>query len=215
MRIRNREYIGEIVGEVGDVFRVLRYAINPGLPQTFSWLSRLAQNFEQYKFHSLRFSYATERPTFTPGYILMATDYDAADPTPADKRIMAQYQASTRGAIYDNTVFVLDPKQLNRERLLYLRGGALAPNLDIKTYDAGSFFIASGGADSSGILGELWVDYDVELFSPQFPSPAELALATSAAVRYQGPVVDYSAPFLTALCMLAVFRCALGWTALG
>lgn len=48
----------------------------------------------------------------------------------------------------------------------FVRTGALAANLDVKTYDAGSMFLFTndGSAASSG---KLWVDYDIELINPQ------------------------------------------------
>jgi hypothetical protein len=193
VRIRHREYLGEVTG-TGLNFLLRKFQINPGLAATFPWLSGIATQFEQYKFHKLSFSYATERPTYTPGYVLQVVDYDPADDVPTNKQQMAMFQGATRCAVYDNMVFDADPKQLNREKLLYLRYGNLAPNLDIKTYDAGQYLIATGGVGDELLIGELWVDYDVDLVAPQF-QPIERITATSSLTVFEGPDVTAGLPF--------------------
>jgi hypothetical protein len=50
----------------------------------------------------------------------------------------------------------------------YVRSSALGPNLDIKTYDAGTLFVATtDGASGSPPWGKLWVEYDVTFSVPQ------------------------------------------------
>lgn len=192
VRIKHREYLGEMSGSFEN-FLLRKFEINPGLAGTFPWLSGIATQFEQYKFHKLEFSYATERPTLTPGYVIQVVDYDPADAPPANKQQIAMYQGSTRCPVYENMVFKADPKQLNREKLLYLRYGSLADNLDIKTYDSGQYLIATGGVGDTDLIGELWVDYDVDLVAPQF-QPVERVNASSAIMNFGG--LDPGLPFV-------------------
>lgn len=50
----------------------------------------------------------------------------------------------------------------------YVRTTALAANLDVKTYDAGNFFVCT--TDGTAVnWGKLWVEYDVDLYVPQLP----------------------------------------------
>jgi hypothetical protein len=50
----------------------------------------------------------------------------------------------------------------------YVRSGPLGPNLDIKTYDSGTLFVATvDGASGSPPWGKLWVEYDVTFSVPQ------------------------------------------------
>jgi len=49
----------------------------------------------------------------------------------------------------------------------YVRSGSLASNLDIKTYDTGNLFVGAQGCADTTDIGELYVDYEVELITPQ------------------------------------------------
>lgn len=52
--IQHREFLGNVTatGAAGNIsaFSVATYALNPGLQQSFPWLSQIAQNFELYEF---------------------------------------------------------------------------------------------------------------------------------------------------------------------
>lgn len=48
----------------------------------------------------------------------------------------------------------------------YVRTQALAANLDIKTYDVGNLNVAAQGISVTSAVGELWVEYDIELITP-------------------------------------------------
>lgn len=52
--ITHREYVGDISAGTGtpSVFNVTQYAINPGQQNLFQWLSRIASNYESYKFEA-------------------------------------------------------------------------------------------------------------------------------------------------------------------
>jgi len=51
----------------------------------------------------------------------------------------------------------------------YIRAGTLASNLDIKTYDVGTLYIGTTGGPATPIFyGEVWVEYEVELSTPQY-----------------------------------------------
>jgi len=63
----------------------------------------------------------------------------------------------------------------------FTRGGSLASNLDIKTYDCGNLFVFTADAQNSVMLGKLWVEYDVTFFQPQLPAPGANTLSLNNA----------------------------------
>ena len=54
--VRHREFLAEIKGTT--TFTVAgSYPINPGMAQTFPWLSDIAKNFQQYRIRGMVFHY--------------------------------------------------------------------------------------------------------------------------------------------------------------
>ncbi len=177
VRIRHREYLADIVGSVA--FASNSYSVNPGLPGTFPWLSTLAQNFESYLFHKLSFDFETQKSASTSGSLMMAIDYDASDAAPQNKQQLMAYHHAVRSAVWDECSFRGDRQDLKKFGVQrYVRSGSLAANLDVKTYDVGTLFVATQGEADTTAIGELYVDYDVELITPQ--SNREAVISNSA-----------------------------------
>lgn len=164
--IIHRELVMSVVGSVS--FAVMRtLALNPGLIATFPWLATQAIGWEKYRFNSLRFCYYTRTGATTPGSVLLAPDYDAADSPPLSEAAASAYTDVSEDAPWKNITCELTKKHMGAgER--YIRSGPLAPNLDIKTYDVGQLFLCC--LDGTAVpWGKLWVEYDVVLSSPQLP----------------------------------------------
>jgi hypothetical protein len=168
--------------------------VNPGLASTFPWLSSIAYNYESYKFNSLSFRFETQKSTATSGTVLLAADYDAADADPANKQAMMQFHGAVRTAPWAGVSMVCDKRDLQKFGVQrYIRSGALASNLDVKTYDVADFLIATQGMADTTAVGELYVEYDVELITPQLGQEA-LFNAWSAKIT-AGGTVSRAAPF--------------------
>ncbi len=170
VRVVHKEYIGDILGSTA--FSVNEFAVNPGMLTTFPWLSSLANNYESYQFESLRFCYETESPTSFTGTVLMAIDYDASDPAPIDKVQIMAYRQAIRSAPWEPCCFKSLTEDLKKEKTLYVRNGVLAANQDIKLYDTGNLFICTQGQAGNSTVGELYVEYDVRLMTPQLNDPS-------------------------------------------
>lgn len=167
----HREYLGDIVGTAG--FANNSYPINPGMSQTFPWLSTVAQNYQEYRLHGLIFEF---RPLITdfvtsgaPGVVIMATNYNADSAPYTTKQAM------------ENTEFAVSVKPTlplihavecaadeNPFKIQYVRTGALPTGQDLKSYDLGLFQFATQ-ANPTQALGELWVSYCVEFLKPTLP----------------------------------------------
>lgn len=174
--VRHREYLGDI--NAAQVFTVTNYAINPGLSTTFPWLAAIASAYEEYEFRGLIFEFKSlssdavlsSATSSALGYVAMATQYNAAAPNFQDKKALENYEYSNSSKPSCTFIHPVEcKKRLNVDTHLYVRTGAVPTGQDQKTYDLGEFNIAVGGCQAStGVLGELWCTYEIELFHPRY-----------------------------------------------
>lgn len=167
-RIRHRELVASVTGSAAFTTGIT-LPINPGLANSFPWLSVTAPAWEQYDFIALKYCYYTRTGSNTPGSVMMYVDYDAADAAPASEQIASSYEGVAEDAPWKDIMCVARRQSMiASQKHHYVRSGALAPNLDIKTYDVGTFFLST--VDGTAVpWGKLWVEYDVEFTLPQLP----------------------------------------------
>jgi hypothetical protein len=98
---------------------------------------------------------------------MLVPDYDAADAAPSSEQIASSYEDVEEDAPWKDIECELRPSSLHAlGPSKFIRTGALAAGLDIKTYDAGNFFLCT--TDGTAVnWGKLWVEYDVTLLTPQ------------------------------------------------
>jgi len=172
VRLSNREYLGDISSTVA--FADTSFAINPGLATSFPWLSSVAANFQQYKFHGLLYEFvstsanALNSTNTALGTVIMSTQYNAMRAAFTSKLEMEQYEFACSGKPAEN---LLHPVECSpNERVIdfgYVRDGAV-PSGEVKQfYDLGLFQIATVGMQAAAVIGELWVTYDIELLKPR------------------------------------------------
>lgn len=178
VHVSNREFITDIYGPT-NVFNVQSYSINPGLQQSFPFLSQLASNFEEYEFSQLIFhfrSLVTDVSSATGGQvgtIILATNYNAAALPFSDKQSMVEYahSHSCRTTEHMSHGVECDPtKNTTIAAALYTRSNPVVTSQDLKTYDKGLFQIAVANlpiAYQNYVIGELWVEYTVMLRKPK------------------------------------------------
>lgn len=157
--IRHREYLADVKGSVG--FGVRSWTIQPGEASTFPWLSSIANNFEQYQFRSLKFSYVNVAATNERGRITMAFDRDPLDLDPSAKFELFQYAGAVEGSVWTRLEHTVQST-----KKLFTRSGVIQGS-DLKTYDAGKFLVGVSSTSNTDTVGELFVDYEVELMIPQ------------------------------------------------
>jgi hypothetical protein len=150
-----------------SLFSVQSIPINPGQAGTFPWLSKVAQNFESYRFKKLKIVYETEAPSSLGGTLVLALDYDASDPVPATKQQMLAYRGSVRSAPWTECCHSSIGEDLHKQKSYFVRPGSQPVNTDVKMYDVANLFVATQGVTTgSAVCGELYVEYDVELMTP-------------------------------------------------
>lgn len=163
--IRHREFIGDIPGSVA--FAVNTYPVNPGLSSTFPWLSQQASQYESYRFLRLNFEFQTMSSTATPGTVMAAVDYDPADSAPVSKTQLAAYRKFVRSAPWQDFGNHSLKEDLSKRKSYFIRRGTLTANQDVQLYDTGNLFLATQGQADNSAVGELYVDYEVQLMTPQ------------------------------------------------
>jgi hypothetical protein len=180
----HREYLGDITGT--SAFNNTLYPLNPGMSNTFPWLSTVAQNYQEYKFHGLIFEF---RPLITdfvtngaPGVVVMSTNYNSDSVAYTSKQQMenAEYAVSvkpTTGLMHG----IECAASLTPVSQLFVREAAVPTGQDLRLYDHGLFQFATQ-ANPIQDLGELWVSYCVEFFKPVLGTVSG-ELATTHIVR--------------------------------
>jgi len=203
----HKEYISDLLASAtAGAFGVLGIPINPGNLLMFPWLSKLAENFESYVFKGLKFIFETDAPSTTPGTVLMAVDYDAEDVLPSGKGEMMSYRGACRTVPWARLEMGCDREDLHKRKSYFIRdlaedwsetAGELSrqqvddPRLD----DVGTFIIGASNCLANDSLGELYVEYEVELQTPKGGSEGEnawhiLASGTGCGITAAKPFGD-------------------------
>lgn len=166
-RIKNSEFIGDLY--VQSNFSVQSYVLNPGMLTTFPWLSEQAKNWQQYRFHSVRFRYVTRVGTSTIGSVILSPEYNSSDNPPRNEREAMNTMDAVEDVVWRevsttlnvSAMFALGPRK-------QIRSGMVTG--DVTVYDAGAVHAVAAYVTISppgSSIGKLWIDYDVELFVPQ------------------------------------------------
>lgn len=171
--ICHREYLGDIKGTAGFVNR--SFPLNPGIDETFPWLSSIAESYQEYRFHGLIFEF---RPMITdfvtggsPGTVVMATNYNADSTVYISKQQMesSEYAVSVKPTL----PLIHGIECATKQTILpqrYVRSTLPPTGQDKRLYDTGTFQLATTNNPVDVVLGELWVSYCVEFFKPILPS---------------------------------------------
>lgn len=158
-------------------FSKVQIAINPGLEESFPWLSGTAMNFEEYAFSQLVFEFQntleigglnTEGQT---GTMCMLCDYNNNDETFDSVEQMIQYHGSVAGKITDDLRMGVecDPGK-GRNGTRFVRTKPVKIGGDIEEYDAGELVLGFSNVPSNlqnKQIGYLWVFYTVTLSKPK------------------------------------------------
>jgi hypothetical protein len=178
--ISHREFLQNVTatGGAGNTspFANLTFALNPGLEQTFPWLSQIAQNFTLYELEGCIFEF---RPTSGElgavgsnalGKVVMATQYDP-DAIPFTSTIqMENYDYANACKPSEHMLHGVETEPTQRAtKMMYVRTG---PSQKDKVFtDYGLFQIATEGLPitngNTSTIGELWVTYRVKLSRAQ------------------------------------------------
>lgn len=216
----HREFLGDVYSSsTPGAFKITDFPINPGLDQTFPWLSGVVgAKFQQYRINGMSFEYrsmsadALNSTNTALGSVIMSTDYDSADTTFASKQEMenTEYGVSCKPSV--NMMHGIECSRFQTPvSELYIRAFDVPAGKDIRLYDMGRFSVATVGCQAPNVnLGELWVSYDIDCFKaieqvPQYLTPLSqyilndvdathaLGLTQTERLDQIGLVFDYTA----------------------
>jgi hypothetical protein len=146
-------------------YLVRPFEINPGNPVLFPWLSKIAMNYECFRFHHLQFTYHPSCPADTKGRIVLAYEPDYHDPEPVNMLETQMIAGATGFAPWTGGSLTVDKHFLSRQgtnALFVSDTPGAETDLSI-----GRFYIATEGGDEFYPSGFLTVSYDLELSVPQ------------------------------------------------
>lgn len=144
--------------------------INPGLPNSFPWLSATAAKWQQYRVKKLVVRYVPIAATSTQGEVMLVPEYDPTNlPPTTEVQAMNNY-----GAVADSCwAPFLCPLDVKAMMALGPRRFVRTTNLagDIKTYDVASIFVCTNNQTSTSTIGKIYLDYEFEFFLPNNSPP--------------------------------------------
>lgn len=176
--VRHREYLGTVTSGGTSALGLAYYPLNPGDHTVFPWLSGIARSFTRFRFRKAEVTYITEAPTTLGGCVLMAYSPDGARMSniPATKSDLLEYASAARCAPWENSNMAC---AISSKEQFVLPGNCYAPGngsssiytalnapvMDVREVTDGIIFTATSGVPA-GIIGDLYLDYEVELSEP-------------------------------------------------
>lgn len=190
--LKHREPLVEISEATHE--KAYFFLINPGNTALMKWGSKIAGQYESYRFRKLKMHFRTKAPTSFAGRIRMYTDYDPRDPIVTSFDAMANYGA-VEYPVYTNGEMVCNPVNLNKIKSRYVReiNQPTLGDLGDRLTDAGIIYVWVQ-SDYPGVVGTLWVEYEVELETPQFSKTNNPTIAAGAKQPMWTPDVPVVSP---------------------
>lgn len=161
VKVHNRERIMTVTSANGN-YQNFVSKINPGIADSFPWLSNIAKIFDKYRFTRLIYHFKTFVPTSTPGSVSLSYDPDTLDPAPTSSLQVAQQSKWSTNSVWKSFSISIN---CNRDEFLYTRVD-VPTGVDLKTYDLGQLFVSLEGVPA-GSVGYIEADYEVVLKDKQ------------------------------------------------
>jgi hypothetical protein len=183
----NNEFVsGLVLSASSTTFQAARQAINPGLA-TFPWLSRIANNFQRYRWRKLKFHYVpSQATTITPGNFYMACLYDVRDPMPHALDSMMMMPNCKTGRLWEKTSLEYLPKD-GRKTVQYHLVRQTTPQDSYNLYDTCALIVAWDGVPNpTTSMGRIFVEYEIEFLTPSYTG-TDASMPVGKSVRATDP----------------------------
>lgn len=178
---QHREYVGDVLA--AQNFTTYDFDINPGLANNFPWVSQIANCFEQYEWKGLVYEYRSmssdavlsSASSSALGTVCLSTQYNALDTPFNNKREMNNNYYSNSAKPSVSFIHPVDCRRKETPYKLFNVRNSGAFLGDKRLYDIGSFQIAVQGCQgTTGVIGELWVNYELCFYKPKFQPGANI-----------------------------------------
>jgi len=139
------------------------------IPGSFPWLSKVAKPFENFVFHTLNYEYKPSCPTTTQGSLTLVPEYDSTAPLPVEKTDILSKTGVVKTPLWNSATCALDPKKLNAQMKCHKVRDSPVTKSELRSTDPYHLgvMIDNGAENTSSTLGEIWVNYDVDLSIPK------------------------------------------------
>lgn len=190
VRISHKEYVGDLISTASTGFALeLILPVDPAEPSTFPWLSSVALQYEQFSFKKLKMLYVTEAATSTAGAVMLAYDPNAGRLAPSSKVLLLETKDCLRTPVWQSTALNCSVDTSRKYTQAYNNFGPVqgftaaslnpwgsfsgSANTDVRNVASGVVYVGTSGVSTSTTAGEIWLDYEVELYAPalQVPPP--------------------------------------------
>lgn len=173
--VRHREYVGDVVSSsTPGAFKNTTYVLNPGIVDSFPWLSTIAQNFDQWHPNGIVYSFKSTSSSYSGGasqalgVVIIASDYDVTDAPYATKVEMENSEFCVSCKSDSSILHPIECAENERQvRTLKVRGIS-SPSDNLQWYDLCNVQVATQGCPVANTnVGELWVAYDITFYKEQ------------------------------------------------
>jgi len=171
IKYTHQEFLGDVTGSAD--WELTQFHVNPGLPESFPWLSGLAGNFQKYRIDGLVFYLRSTSSVAIAsssdlglGTVLGGYQYNVYDKAPSSKVDFLALSGALSGKPSEDHIY---PMECDRSKNVF--GNLLVRTVgvadDLQKYDHAIFNLATVGFPGEYYLGELWVSYNITLMAPK------------------------------------------------
>lgn len=191
--VSKREYLFDLFSpSVPAAFVNNKFQANPGLGALGPFVAQIAGNYEKYRYRKLVFEYhpvvTDSSSTGQMGTVVLAFNSNAGSSGFVTKQQMAEYDGSLTRRVCDDMSLgaECDPRKGGKD-WLFVRTGNVPVGQDIKSYDTGSFNVATSGVSPASFpagtqLGEIWAEYEVDFAGPKLYDALGFSILTDSFV---------------------------------
>lgn len=145
------------VATTANSFHVDNKTINA---KSFSWLAKVSELYDQYKFHRLRFRYVPFCGTTTQGEVNMSFDFDPSDPAPNSMVQCCNNANYVATSAFSRATLNVPVNRKGTNKFFFVRDGNGSED---RIIDIGALYVCTDKFTAASSPGAVYVDYDVEL----------------------------------------------------
>jgi len=175
--VSHTEYLTDISGSNGAI-NIATVDLNPGVFNAFPWLSSIARRFETYRFRRLQYKYKQTTTTGESGVVALASCWNVNDPVPTTKDEIMNFEGTVKSSPWVDLTFNCLHANLKQRSTYFVRTGPVVPpendtsrggadnrDVDYNMYDTARLITLVEDL-TTGVIGELYVEYEIEFMSP-------------------------------------------------
>lgn len=165
--VRHKEYMNTMACVTTYPNNLIVWTCQPGLKDSFPWLSGISSNFDRYHFRRLRYCFEGTAASTVSGACYMSFEPDASQSQPDTIAELMQNRMAMQGSLWQGCSLSVPCQDLDRfVHSRYVRVEDVTD--DVKTYDLGKFYAICIGLAGVTNVGDMYVEYEVELSEPQY-----------------------------------------------